>query len=727
MRDIHSLEPLWNEWHVKRRLGYGAYGTVYEIEKKSLGRSYYAAVKHIPIPPEWDDFESEEDLDLSLKERSRELLEGLCSEIEINSQLKGYTNIVSYEDHQVIDRPNGTGYDVLIKMELLTSLTKYIKQTPMTVGDIVRLGQEICVALTVLQQKNIVHRDIKPANIFINDSGDFKLGDFSVSKIMERAQEGMTTRGTPTYMAPEVDRSEEGDYRLDLYSLGLVLYRLLNRNRPPFASQGENRLSQEEVVECNRRRLRGEALPPPVLADRMLGEIIIRACAFRPEDRWKDAKELHWQLKHYEDQAGAQILGQVVLEARSTNPEPTGTGSITELSDTPPKAAPPLEANPLPDEDDGTVLIRKPNRPPVDEPPPERSSKPVKPPEPSKNKRPLLLAGLGGGAVILTAAMLAAFSGGGSVPAASSAPPALPVLSVPCAADVSSRFFSVFPPQFFPDEAPEWKQMARWTDPGVEAAVRQAIGVPEGAIPVEDLEQITQLHVTQTTDSLEDLRYLTGLTSLNLSGLSCTDGLLPDGLTGLRELNIADNQFTSLAFVQGMPHLRALNISGNPISDLSPLADAKELETVTAENIPAEDWSALEHVSSVTGRPEPEEEPEPEQPVSNPNSTQKPSSQQTNKPSSKPGKPSTPAQPDPPSVSGISISSSSLVMQTGGKHSLSASLSPAGASGSISWSSSNSGVARVSGGTVTAVGPGSATITASCNGHSVSCTVSVSN
>ena len=336
MPDIHSFEPLWNEWYIKEKLGSGSYGTVYKIEKRELGESYFAALKHIPIPSsdvadKGSSYgEETEDVTGTAQDRYRDLLDSLLAEIKINNRLKGYTNIVSYEDHRVITRPEAMGYDVIIKMELLTSLPEMLRQRDLTVADVARLGREIATALTVLQRNKIIHRDIKPANIFVNAGGNFKLGDFGVAKVMEQASEGMSMRGTLSYMAPEVVRGEVGDFRLDIYSLGLVLYRLLNYNRGPFLPLPPEKVNHTQASEANRRRMRGETMPPPAVADEALGRIILRACSFRPEDRWSGAEEMRQQLDQYLRETPADTLSAVALKRQgSPRGDDTANASVT--------------------------------------------------------------------------------------------------------------------------------------------------------------------------------------------------------------------------------------------------------------------------------------------------------------------------------------------------------------------------------------------------------------
>ena len=336
MGDIHAFEPLWGEWYaLEPPIGSGSYGKVYKVEKRELGKCYYSAVKHIGIPSDSVQPESlyEEGLvtdNATLRDYYSQLLDSLMLEIGINYKLKGHTHIVSYEEHQVFPRQEEAGYDIFIKMELLTSLTEYIRTHPLTVGEVVRLGEEICTALMILRRERIVHRDIKPANIFINPSGDFKLGDFGIARTLEKSTSAMSIRGTFAYMAPEVARGEDGDYRIDTYSLGLVLYKLLNKNRGPFLPLPPERLKVSTNDAAQRRRMQGEPLPPPVMADPALAAILQKACAFRPADRWESAEAFRDALSTYRHSLPPQEAGRVVLAPMAERPAQTVAGTATE-------------------------------------------------------------------------------------------------------------------------------------------------------------------------------------------------------------------------------------------------------------------------------------------------------------------------------------------------------------------------------------------------------------
>ena len=226
----------------------------------------------------------------------------LTKEIDICYELKGQTNFVSYEDHMIIPRQGEFGFDVFIRMELLTPLTDYISRNGITVGGITKLCEDMCTALAVLEQKRIIHRDIKPANIFINAAGDYKLGDFGVARHMEGLG-SMSVKGTYNYMAPEILKGGMIGPNSDLYSLGLVLYRLLNFNRAPFLPPPPAQVGYQDDQDALEQRLSGLQLPLPARADLSvpLTNVIMRACEYETTRRFQTATDMKRMLRDFLD------------------------------------------------------------------------------------------------------------------------------------------------------------------------------------------------------------------------------------------------------------------------------------------------------------------------------------------------------------------------------------------------------------------------------------------
>ena len=287
-------------WNVTRLLGEGGYGKVFEIERSEFGQTYRAALKVITVPQSSAEVRSviSEGMSVSQAEAYfHGIVEELMHEFSIMFKLKGTANVVSCEDLRVLEHPDGIGWDILIRMELLHPLLPYVYQHPMARRDIIRLGIDICKALELCQRYNIIHRDIKPENIFISDNGDYKLGDFGIARTIERTSSGLSKKGTYSYMAPEVYAGKEYGFSVDTYSLGLVLYRMLNKNRGPFLPQPPEAITFSSREQALARRVSGEPLPRPFYGEGRLGEIVLKACAFDPKDRYSSPQQLRQELE----------------------------------------------------------------------------------------------------------------------------------------------------------------------------------------------------------------------------------------------------------------------------------------------------------------------------------------------------------------------------------------------------------------------------------------------
>ena len=288
------------DWNIVSCLGEGSYGKVFEIERSEFGQTYRAALKVITVPQSSAEVRSviSEGMSVSQAEAYfHGIVEELMHEFSIMFKLKGTANVVSCEDLRVLEHPDGIGWDILIRMELLHPLLPYVYEHPMARRDIIRLGIDICKALELCQRYNIIHRDIKPENIFISDNGDYKLGDFGIARTIERTSSGLSKKGTYSYMAPEVYAGKEYGFSVDTYSLGLVLYRMLNKNRGPFLPQPPEAITFSSREQALARRMSGEPLPRPFYGEGRFGEIVLKACAFDPKDRYSSPQQLRQELE----------------------------------------------------------------------------------------------------------------------------------------------------------------------------------------------------------------------------------------------------------------------------------------------------------------------------------------------------------------------------------------------------------------------------------------------
>ena len=302
MDEYRKYEPIFGSWYLHRLIGKGSFGKVFEIVREEYGTTYRSALKIITVPQDESDIKAKiaEGTELeSISEYYEDVLKEIINENEIMARLKGNSNIVSYEDHQVIPHQDGIGYDILIRMELLKPLLDRMIEKSLDEKEVVKLGIDICKALETCHKKNIIHRDIKPQNIFISENGDFKLGDFGIARTLEKTSGAMSKKGTIKYMAPEVFKGEHYDQTVDIYSLGIVLYSLLNGNRGPFLPPPPVKVTANEEEAARMRRFNGEPIPAPRDAGPLLVYIIQKACANLPSDRYQTASQMRMDLERY--------------------------------------------------------------------------------------------------------------------------------------------------------------------------------------------------------------------------------------------------------------------------------------------------------------------------------------------------------------------------------------------------------------------------------------------
>lgn len=291
----------WAGWKIEKLIGHGSYGSVYEIRRNLLDSTEKAAMKVISIPrnsQEIDELRADGYDDGSITELYKDHLKGLIFEYSAMRKLKDCSNIVNCDDVHYVQHSDGIGWDVFIKMELLTPLVQALP-TKIPESTVVKIARDMCTALEVCKNNNIVHRDIKPQNIFVSEEGVYKLGDFGVAKVMEGTSCG-TKIGTFKYMAPEVYNNQEYGSAADIYSLGLVLYWLLNECRLPFLPIQPKTLTADQDMEARTRRLRGEKLPPPAHGSKELVKIVLKACAYEIKDRYSSAQEMREALEALE-------------------------------------------------------------------------------------------------------------------------------------------------------------------------------------------------------------------------------------------------------------------------------------------------------------------------------------------------------------------------------------------------------------------------------------------
>ncbi len=312
MARFDDIRIPWHGWEIVREIGKGTFGTVYEIERQLFNTTEKAAMKVISIPRD----ENELDMmllasgydDNAVEQSIRSELQRVEREYALMSKMRGISNIVSCDDFAYLEKEGTKGYTVFIRMELLKSIQNVIKEKrregiTFTEKETIKLGMDISRALAVCEQYNIIHRDIKPQNILISRLGAYNLGDFGTARSLDHSTHA-TYAGTLSFMAPEVFKRQKYGRTVDIYSLGLVMYWLMNGYRMPFITPGRVPTPEDFAVAEN-KRMSGEPLSAPCNAGTALSNVILKACAYNSEDRYGSAADMLRDLTKLESGAAA--------------------------------------------------------------------------------------------------------------------------------------------------------------------------------------------------------------------------------------------------------------------------------------------------------------------------------------------------------------------------------------------------------------------------------------
>lgn len=296
MEKIMKYAPLMEKWIPEHIIGKGSFGTVYCIYDLNAYKKEKRAAKLITIWHKQDySAYQETGAEVELPESFKKEIEKCIQEMQISDKLiKHGANVVRVYDYLIYR--NGDSTDIILIMDYLTSLDTKVKEHPLEREEIIKLGIDICHTLKICEDCGVVHRDIKMENILIDENGRYLLGDFGLSREIEEAAESLRKRsGTPLYMSPEsLDYFLVTDCKSDQYSLGILLYQLLNNGQIPFCDDMED---PEAVWDSIDKRRTCEELPPPANEDGILWQIIKKACAVSKADRYASAGDMEKALQ----------------------------------------------------------------------------------------------------------------------------------------------------------------------------------------------------------------------------------------------------------------------------------------------------------------------------------------------------------------------------------------------------------------------------------------------
>lgn len=291
---LKEMEPVFGSWYVETKISEGKNSKFYKVYKTDGIEKNYLGLKTVKFPS--GDRELSNALASGKYQNADEYLDILQQSVSKNMgimrSLSGHNNVVRLEAFTIV-RESSCFY-VLMLMELLSPLSDYLSFENISKNDTVNIGRDICRAIEAFREKGVIHHNITPENIYVDNMGNYKLGDFGLFDYSSNMSEGSL------YIAPELyHKNYLRDTSSDIYSLGMLLYKLLNNNRFPFLPPYPTPISLSDREQSFSRCMRGEPFPAPANADFKLTNIILKATAYRAEDRYFSPLSMLSQLESY--------------------------------------------------------------------------------------------------------------------------------------------------------------------------------------------------------------------------------------------------------------------------------------------------------------------------------------------------------------------------------------------------------------------------------------------
>lgn len=306
-----------------RLIGRGGFAAVYQARQEAYDRS--VAVKVI-------------DVGLG-DEATRRRFQRECA---ATGRLTGHPNIMTIFESGFVE--DGRPYLTMALCSGGSLAERMVRDGPLPVADVLRVGVKIAGALQTAHANGIVHRDIKPENILVSGFGEPALADFGISTIESRSATKRTQAYTPNHAPPEVLRGELASAASDIYTFGSTLYELL-AGHPPFEHTGHAGLATFVDKVLNEE--------PPALdtAAESLDRILRTAMAKEPAQRFGSAAAMGVALQGVQRELGLKVDDMVVADPGAATPAaPAADAAATMLGE---RAAPLPE--PMVDEEDQTT------------------------------------------------------------------------------------------------------------------------------------------------------------------------------------------------------------------------------------------------------------------------------------------------------------------------------------------------------------------------------------
>lgn len=250
------------------------------------------------------------------------------AELDAGKELAASGCFAGAVSYQIEPKESGVGYDIYILYPLYIPLNDFLDKSAMTNLRAVNLGIDICDAISTCREAGYLFGNIKPENLYFMTTGKFLLGDLGLVSLQDLKYSCLPEEYIGTYSAPELsDITTSPNTTIDLYSLGMVLYRIYNGNHGPFEDENTGEAMADKL------RMTGKPLPTPIYADYELAGIILKACAFKKEDRYQTPEEFKQALVLYMQRN--EVSDSLIVPPIIADTEPISEAPAEEAEDAP--------------------------------------------------------------------------------------------------------------------------------------------------------------------------------------------------------------------------------------------------------------------------------------------------------------------------------------------------------------------------------------------------------
>lgn len=244
---------------------------------------------------------------------------GVVEENNILAKLSKLEGFIPFDACQKVPMDDDIGFDIYLLTAYKRTLEKHFNRVPMTHLSAINLGIDLCAALTVCRRSGYLYVDLKPSNIFVVDQ-NFRIGDLGFLPIDGLKYISLPDKYRSAYTAPEIsDAFSDLNTTIDIYAAGLILYQAYNDGALPTVDEEQP----------------DSPFPAPAYADYEMAEIILKACANDPADRWQTPEEMGQALISYMQRNGANdtpIVPIAVAEEENTETISDENASSEEVS-----------------------------------------------------------------------------------------------------------------------------------------------------------------------------------------------------------------------------------------------------------------------------------------------------------------------------------------------------------------------------------------------------------